>query len=298
MIAFDEADNMYVGIVDRPETGDSPIRIKAVAAGTVAEDERILSVYHPLLCGARFKDGSVIDNGTDRWPALRGVIGQVYDPSTQLYTPYIADADYQTVVTFKGAEVLNRAGTMFTPSDPHGRSPLTITSDLRPEDVVTKVYWKPGGTEERSRWVLLLCNQPGVTPQPVIPLETRRMSIEAPPVQAPAEMPSAFVLSFNATTRTCSTPPLNLSWMVDAHDSTATASIQCAECAAFQLKPQLIPLGGGRYRLSVGASDYDLLENSRTRLSDKSIELGLVMSGRSGARTHTIRLYVALPESQ
>jgi hypothetical protein len=114
-----------------------------------------------LYATTRDAQWKVIDNGTSSWSGLHAKVGQVYDPSTEWASIHIPADHYQTIVSIRGAEVLNAPGTRFHKLPPAIAAKLTITSGMRPEDIVTSIYWRPMGTSDPSHWVLLLSNQSG-----------------------------------------------------------------------------------------------------------------------------------------
>jgi hypothetical protein len=187
LAAIDPGRNLYQIVLDMPMAGLTTMTVKATLGGEMQMDQFVLRCDKPTLSSARFDQSNptrMIASGIDEWGGLTAMVGQVYDPSSEWSNITIPGNHYQTIVTIKGMEVLNRAGTMFRNLPEVLRRAMTITEDIAPEDIVTSVYWKPGGSNDMTRWVLLLSNQPNR--RAVISLEKRRMVVELATVdQAP-----------------------------------------------------------------------------------------------------------------
>jgi|GEM_PF-4173857 len=179
LVPTNQARGEYMLTIDEPVFGAIRIDVHASIGGRHDSDSRVLIAEQPLLRWAMFKDGQQVRNGTGQWAGLRARVGEPYDPTSEWASTHIPADHYQTVVSIHGYEIFNRAGTNFGP--PGNRYGLTrdmiITLGTTPEDIVTKVFWRPEGTWDPAQWILLLANQPEL--QSVIPLEGA-MTVDEP----------------------------------------------------------------------------------------------------------------------
>lgn len=177
LVAIDVDADLYLATIDMPFEGTMPITAKVTFGGYVATHEHVLSIENPVLRARKLDNtGKEIASGVDAWAALSARVGEVYDPSTEFNNPHIPAAHYQTMVMFKGIMVLDLPGLNFRNLNAENQRQLTVTPDMKPADIVTKVYWRPGGSHDMTRWVLLVCNHENMGAR--IPLEKKRMTVE------------------------------------------------------------------------------------------------------------------------
>lgn len=171
-----DAQDRYVARIERPVEGITVLEARASSGGETAVDRLVLVVQQPTLRAQRVAVyGGAVASGIDAWRALEARVGEVYDPSTAFNMPNFPAYQFQTVVTINGAVVLNSPGLTFVNLNAELQLAMTITPEMRAGDIVTNVYWRPGGSWDEKTWVLLLSNQENSGAR--LPLEKRRMIV-------------------------------------------------------------------------------------------------------------------------
>jgi len=284
LVETDAKRNLYLATIDQPQPGATTLTAKASNAGMVETSEKILVVEKPLLRAAKFKDGQPVNNGTKNWRGLRGVIGGIYDPSSEWASPYIPADHYQTVVKIKGVEVLNRPGVTFKNLSPDQQKALTITDGMKAEDIVANVYWKPGGTADPTQWKLLLSNQEGAGA--VIPLEGK-MLISYPAPQLSADNYD-YTFLINPKNQRFTTPTFTMSQRIGAQEVGVQATASCAECNQDGLDVTLDQEDDKNWKLTMKVNNFNqLLKNQRT-INGKRYEVEILMQGKGQQKSEVM----------
>lgn len=142
IIASDSVNGRITLTIEKPPIGILPVCVTARHHGEVVTMCCSLVGYIPTM-----------RRGIREWPALKREVGTKYNPSSEWLAgeEYFSNAEYQTVVERDGLVVFDRQGTTFT--DAELPEPLFIADDA--VALRTLVYWRPNGTMDRSRWMLL-----------------------------------------------------------------------------------------------------------------------------------------------
>jgi hypothetical protein len=271
----DKARNLYDATIETPQPGTVALTAKSMNAGKVAVDEKYLVVEKPMLRQARFKDGVMIASGIDQWRGMTARFGMPYDPSSEWANPTIPGDHYQTVVTIKGNEVLNRPGVSFKSLPQDVQKALTIPDGTRSEEIVTRVYWKPGGTPDQTRWVLLMTNQPD--PKAVIQLEKKKMTVTYPAPMVNAET-FDFVVAFNPRKKEAKSPAITATQRIGNIESPVPLTASCADCGAAKLNVDLVQ-EGDEWFLKVSPADFQYLLK-HPEYNGKKFDVDLTASGK------------------
>lgn len=258
----DQARNLFAATIDNPQAGITPIIAKAMNAGMVASDEKYLVVEKPAL---RYK------KGIDQWKGMRAIVGRKYNPTSDWMSPFIPDDHYQTVVEINGNKVFDSPGVSFKEGDLPNE--MMVTEGTK--TIATTVYWKPGGIADRSKWVPILSNTPGVQASIVA---TRPVDIS---YQAP-EHTDGYEFDFVLT-------PKNLKKdfdgiilqqrLSDTRSIGVQATASCQECSDNGLSVRLIPgVDEKTWTLHVEADRAKL----KPTINGKRFEVEINMTGRGG----------------
>jgi len=249
---------------------------KSMNAGKIAVDEKYLVVEKPLLRQARFKDGVQTASGIDQWRGLTARFGTPYDPSSEWANPTIPGDHYQTVVSIKGTEVLNRPGVTFKNLPPDIQTAMTIADGTRPEEIVTNVFWKPGGTPDRTRWVLLMSNQPD--PKAIVQLEKKKMTVTYPQPVINSEDNFDFVVAFNSRKKEAKSGAITATQRIGKIESPVPLTANCADCGGAKLNADLVQ-EGDQWFLKVTPSDFQYLLK-HPEYNGKKFEVDLNATGK------------------
>jgi hypothetical protein len=171
--------NLYYAVLQQPVAGLFNVIVQSTNCSEVRADTLVLAIAKPRLRVAAFdlqNPTAQSSNGVENWPGLHAVVGEVYDPSSEWAEAGIPQEHFQTVVSIKGSEVLNRFGTSFKNLTQEERRRLTIEPGTAPVDIVADIYWKPDDTPDPNKWVLLLSNQPDRNA--LLPLGKNGMRVE------------------------------------------------------------------------------------------------------------------------
>jgi hypothetical protein len=279
----DPKTNAFLATLDNPQPG-SPITLtaKATNAGMIASSEKVLVVEKPTLRAAKVDSKGNQSSGIDAWRGLTAVIGAQYDPSSEWASPFIPADHYQTTVSIKGNEVLNRPGVSFKNLPPETAKALTIADGTKPEDIVTNVYWKPNGTPDRNQWVLLLSNQEGS--KAIIPLEKRKMTVSYPKPQLSAENYD-FTFLINPKNQRFSTPQFAMFQRIGAQELGVQATATCADCDKYGLPVTLEQVDDKNWVLSMKVSNFQQVLKAQKELTGKRFEIDILMTGKGGQKS-------------
>ena len=187
---------------------------------------------------------------------------------------------YQTGEATKGTEVHNRPGVTFKALPPDIQKGLTIADGTKPEDIVTKVYWKPGGTPDQNRWVLLMSNQPD--PKAIIQLEKRKMSVSYRKAELIAESYD-FTVSFNSKVKTVKSPTFKAQQRIGQAVNAVAVSADCADCGANKIAVDLQQDGDDWYFV-VTPTDWAYLQKNAASLNGKKFDIDPTLTGRGEAK--------------
>jgi hypothetical protein len=287
LVQTDAAQNRFLATIAAPQAGPTTLTATASNAGMVASSgDKILMVEKPMLRAAKVDNKGNAINGTKNWRGLRGVIGGVYDPSSEWASPYIPADHYQTVVTIGGKEVLNRPGVTFKNLSPDQQKALTISDGVKAEDVVTKVYWKPGGVSDPTQWKLLLANQDGLGA--LIGLEGK-MTITYPTPTLVADNYD-FTFLINPKNLRFQTPPFQMLQRIGAQEVGVQATATCAECDAYGLGISLDQEGDKDWKLSMKVNNFAQLLKRQKEINGKRFEIELLMQGRNAQKSEVMSI--------
>ncbi|MBS1911454.1 MAG: hypothetical protein JST22_05675 [Bacteroidetes bacterium] len=293
MEAKDAKNNQYYAVVDKPEVADNKLTVRATTPAGTATDEKILSVDRPRLRAERMKDQQIVRTGVDAWRGLSATYGVSYDPSSDWNNPQIPADHYQTVVWFKGVQVMNRVGTNFKALPPDVQKALMVPEGMKPEDIVTKVFWKPGGTADSSQWVMLLCNQQNVTPAPVIGLESKKMSVGYRKPELVAEQVD-FVAILSPRAKEWKSPQFGAIQRLGNTETPVGVQANCNDCAQYGLVLNL-EQEGDKYYLTLKGQDFArLLKNKDLTSGNKTVNVDLQLQGRGEAKQEAMTITVSV----
>ena len=284
LLPDDPAHGRYTLVFDGIEAGPTQIVVTAAYRGRTDADTVVVVGERPFLRSARIDRNGNSSSGTDAWLGLRGEIGERYDPSSEWASPFIPADHYQTVVTIRGREVMNRPGTSFHNVPPATAEALTLTDDVRPEDIITRVYWRPNGTSDQTQWKLLLSNQ--ADQHAVIPLERRGMMIGRM-LAREGDPEHEAVATLSPDHPVGSTPELLLSDALTLADAPAVESISCPECDRYGILVSVDATDPLHGMLRMDASRLEPLLDHRRELDGQVMTVDITMAGRSGKSVKT-----------
>jgi len=281
LVLTNEERNQYNAIIDSPQEGTNKVSAVSRNANMTAQDEKVLVVQAP-----RLKAWNARTNGTKAWRGMRAVVGSQYDPSSDWESPYIPDDHYQTVVEIKGSEVLNRPGTSMRTLPPEVAKQLTVAEGTRSGDIVTKVYWKPGGTADRSQWKLLLANQPGT--DAVIQPEDE-MSISFPLPQLIAENYD-FTVTLTPRNKTWTSPQFQMVQRIGSTDYGVRASATCADCDKYGINVELEQVDDQTAQLKLYVPDFNRVLRQMKEISGQKLEVDIALQGKGNSRSEIMTI--------
>ncbi len=259
---IDQARNLFAATIDNPQAGMTPIIAKATNAGMVASDEKYLVVEKPQL---RYK------KGVDQWKGLKALIGRKYNPSSDWVSPFIPDDHYQTVVTINGNTAFDRPGVSFKDAD----LPNELMVSEGTKNIVTTVYWKPGGIADRTKWVPVLTSQPGTTAA-IVANKPVDINYQAP------EHTDGFEFEMPITSKSLQKDFDGIILQQRLGDNKfigVQATASCQECSDYGLNVRLIPGGDDRtWTLHVEADRQKL----KPAINGKRFEVEINMQGKGG----------------
>ncbi|MCC7439753.1 MAG: hypothetical protein IT211_14800, partial [Armatimonadetes bacterium] len=179
-------------------------------------------------------------------------------------------SDYQTVVTIDNRQVFDQSGTNFKPAElPND---LIIGDAVR--EIKTIVYWKPGGTADRSKWIPLLSTDPAVD----APVKLGSITKEYPAPEQEGIGDFTFVLTqtrFNETFSPLIFKQKTGSGAADFSDIDE-AELSCTECEAFGVSGRLSKVDGVNWSLIV---DVDK-KKVRPTINGHKFEFAVTLKGR------------------
>lgn len=273
LAVIDQEKGSYNAVFSNLQPGLNKLTAKAVNAGNVASDEKFLMVDAPEL-----KAKNDRTNGTKAWRGMRAVVGAQYDPSSDWASLYVPDDHYQTVVEMKGVEVLNRPGVAHRSLPAEQAKSLVVTEGTRPADIKTSVFWKPGGTPDRSQWVLLLSNQGGTG---AIVQPEGEMSVSFPMPQLVAES-FDYNVTFSPRIKMWTSPQFSVIQRIGNVEHGVPAVANCAECDKDGLNFELEQIDDKTAQLKLAATDFTrLLKNKEA--NGKKYEVEVTLRGKGGA---------------
>lgn len=255
---IDKVNNRYEAeFASLPEGAQT---ITAQARNTVGQnavDERVVIVQRPEL-------------KTSRYRGVKAVVGSKYNPTSEWKSTDIPPGDYQTVVTIDSRQVFDQSGTNFKPAElPND---LIIGDAVR--DIKTIVYWKPGGTADRSKWIPLLSTDPAVD----APVKPGTVNKEYPAPEQEGIGDFTFVLTptrFNETFSPLIFKQKTGSGVADFSDIDE-AELSCEECEAFGVSGRLSKVDGVNWSLIV---DVDKKKVKPT-INGHKFEFAVTLKGR------------------
>jgi hypothetical protein len=276
LVETDPQRNLYTATIEAPQQGVLTVTAKATNASMVESDEKVLVVEKPELKAANARG-----NGTKAWRGLNAVIGAQYDPSTDWASPYIPDDHYQTVVAIKGNEVLNRPGTSHRNIPADQAKGLMITEGTKAEDIVANVYWKPNGTPDRSKWVLLLSSQPGPA---VIPLEDK-LTVSYRRPELITEIYD-HVVQLNPRNKSWKSPEFQMVQRIGNTEAGVSATAQCAECDKDGVNIELEQMDDRTGQLKLSVNDLNTL--IKNKINGKRYDVEITLRGKGAPRTEVM----------
>lgn len=276
LVETDPQRNLYTATIESPQPGTLTVTAKSTNASMVESDEKVLVVEAPQLKAANARG-----NGTKAWRGLNAVIGAQYDPSTDWASPYIPDDHYQTVVAIKGNEVLNRPGTSHRNIPADQAKGLVIAEGTKPEDIVTNVYWKPNGTPDRSKWVLLLSSQPGSA---VIPLEDK-LTVSYRRPELITEIYD-HVVQLNPRNKSWKSPEFQMVQRIGNTEAGVSATAQCAECDKDGVNIELEQMDDRTGQLKLSVNDLNSL--IKNKINGKRYDVEITLRGKGAPRTEVM----------
>lgn len=290
---LDDSRNLYLATISSPQEGTLALTAHASNGGKVATDEKYLVVTKPVLRAQKIgKDGVPISSGIDAWRGLSAVYGSVYDPSSDWNNPQIPGDHYQTVVTIKGVEVLNKAGVSFKNMSQDMQKALTIADGTKAEDIVTKVFWKPGATADQSKWILLLCNQENSGAR--FALERRRMTVGYRRPELITDQADFFV-QFNPKNKSWTSPNFGAIQKIGNQEYGVTVNATCAECGKYGLDLTVDQVDDRTYRLKLDVQgDFNRLLKQQKELTGKRFDIDLTLIGRGEPKQDGMSITVSV----
>jgi hypothetical protein len=201
----------------------------------------------PVCVGSRLGDRQAMEciNLVVERPAVRGrtrelrsaIIGRKYNPSTQWESGHIPDAHYQTVVELNGT-TWSRPGTQFQDAD----LPEEMIVRENADAPIIRVYWRPDGTFDRSRWALLLSTVEAERGNGVIWPGEVRVSYQAPEQTEGFEFALPLDLGSDKTEQVLELDGIKLSQNLGPFTTRGIdeAGIYCEECAKLGISAELV----------------------------------------------------------
>lgn len=281
LTAVDEERGLYQATLTGLQDGANKLLAISRNAGMEAKDEKILMVETPQL-----KAQNARTNGTKAWRGMRAVVGAQYDPSSDWASLYIPDDHYQTVVEVKGTEVLNRPGTSHRTLTPDLAKQLTVVEGTRPGDIKTSVYWKPGGTPDRSKWVLLLANQSGTS---ALIQPEDEMSISFPPPQLVAEN-FDFTVALSPRQKTWTSSQFQVVQRIGATDYGVRATATCSDCDKYGINVELEQIDDQNAQLKVFVPDFNRLLKQSKEVSGQKLQIDITLQGKGNSRSEIMTI--------
>lgn len=262
LVQVDQARNLFAATIDNPAAGVTPIIAKATNAGMVASDEKYLVVEKPAL---RYK------KGVDQWKGMRAVVGRKYNPSSDWMSPFIPDDHYQTVVSINGNQVFDHPGVSF--KDPELPNEMLVAEATK--NIETTVFWKPGGTADRTKWVPILTSKPGGQAS-IVPTKPMEITYQAP------EHTDGYEFDFTISPKNLKKDFDGITLQQRLADNRfigVTATASCQECADYGLSVRLLPGADDRtWTMHVEADPKKL----KPAINGKRFEVEINMAGRGG----------------
>lgn len=280
LVEADANRNLYNATIEQPQPGTVQLTAKAFNAGMQAVDEKVLVVEKPMLRQARFDKNNptqMIASGIDQWRGLSATIGVPYDPSSEWQNPAIPADHYQTVVAIKGTEVLNRPGVTFKNLPQEVQKALTITDGTKPDDIVTRVYWKPGGTGDRARWVLLMSNQSD--PAAVVQLEKRKMTVSYRKPEIIADQYD-FIVGMSSKNKSTKSPTFQAIQRIGQSDYPVSVQYDCPDCNAAGLVVTLEQDSDREWHFVVSTNDFTKLLKNQAQYNGKKFDIDMTLTGK------------------
>ncbi|MDB5035290.1 MAG: hypothetical protein JWQ98_2531 [Chlorobi bacterium] len=278
----DEAQNLYSADIEKPEVTPTGTKISVTVTNAGAEpakDEKILMVDKPTLRAAD-PGARVPTNGTAKWRGLSATVGQAYDPSSEWLNTYIPSNDYQTKVWIRGKEVLNVSGVKIA------KSPnLVIPDGTKAEDILTRVYWKPGGTSDTNKWKLLLSNQENQGA--VIPLEKRKMEVGFPkPIMDPGSQGYDVQFQIKPTHLVYESGDIMISQPIGAQQFPVSVTASCEDCSKYGLDVSIEQGSDDKtWKLFMRAKSWAQVQKAMKELNGKRFDIGLNLQGKGKPST-------------
>lgn len=258
LTTIDETNNRFEAEFTGLQEGMNIITAQARnSAGQTAVDERKVVVQRPEL-------------KTPRYRGSKAVVGNKYNPTSEWKSTDIPPSDYQTVVTMDGRQVFDQSGTNFKPAELPNE--LIVGDAVR--EIKTIVYWKPGGTADRSKWVPLLSTDPAVD----APIKPGAVTKEYPAPEQEGIGDFTFVLTPTRFNETFS--PLVFKQKTGAgaadYSDIDEAELSCEECEAFGVSGRLSKVDGVNWSLIV---DVDKKKVKPT-INGHKFEFAVILKGR------------------
>jgi hypothetical protein len=265
LVVADPATNRYNAIIDKPQPGITPLVAKASnKEGKIDVSEKTLVVYTPELKG-----------GIEKWRGMKATVSRKYNPTTDWVATAIPEDHYQTVVEIKGREVFNRSGTVF--KDAELPADLVVTEAMTdPKDIRMTVYWKPGGTSDRTQWVALMSNQADAD---VRIKPTKNFSVVYPAPEHVEGFEFTWVISPKSMSK--SLGPIDLRQRIAEGRQVPVSSAQavCTECAEFGINARLVQ-SDDKWSLQMDVADRSKLTRA---IDGHRFEIAIDMQGRGNS---------------
>ena len=218
------------------------------------------------------KDNITIPKLRDLERILYATIGMKYNPSSSWTHPEIPRSYYRTIVEFNNAVVFDQPGVSF--SDSLLPDALIVRENLRKLRV--RVFLRPNGTSDSSRWILLLSNDPSA-PAAVRPGEVRIY------YRAPEHYDGfGYVWEITPRKNTERFGPIVLKQQTGSGEndySPVRADVTCENCAELGVTCRLIQVDDFNWELLMEAN----LKKVRPSIDGKQCDIIIDMVGKGGA---------------
>jgi hypothetical protein len=216
-------------------------------------------------------------------------VGRKYNPSSEWENTRIPQAHFHTVVEADGKVLLDRSGTQFRDED----LPSSMIYRETTRDLKATVYWKPAGTEDRSRWVALVASY--TRSDVLIHNGKKDVGTDSgwPSYLAPQHVQGfEFVWEISARSLKVDLGPIVLKQQIDEKRFVSVkAQVRCQECEEYGAIPQLIQVDDTLWTLVLYADPTRL----KPAIDGKQLYININMTGRGGAAgVGTVSVLVSL----
>jgi hypothetical protein len=274
----DKASGRYMVAVDLSKPGGTDVCVTVTHSGKTADTCVAVVIEQPALKG-----------GISHWKGMGMMVGRKYNPSSKWENKRIPEAHYHTIVEADGQVVLDSSGTRFRDED----LPSSMIYRETTRDLKATVYWKPGGTQDRNKWVALVASYQ--RPDVLIPNGKKDAGTDSglDSYSAPQHVQGFdFVWVITPKSMRKDFGPIVLRQKIDEdHFIGVDAHIRCQECADEGVNPQLIRVDDTLWTLYMGVDPTRI----KPTIDGKQLYLNINMTGRGGVSAFgTITVLVSL----